>query len=216
MEGTEMLRRRKNDIRSSQLPMVILTPGADIPPELSGVEKSSDAYLLIPFDETGLQEVLKNLTGSRRKLREHNVSVTLSKITDRIEPGSGDNFMQKILCLMDAHIDDDRFGIAELCEALGMSRAQIYRKFKLLVDWTPHDYIRTYRLIKAKQLLLTTKFNVSEVAYRTGFKNVSHFSRIFAEEFGKNPGELKIFAASNGECARWDSTGNQSIIIRDN
>jgi len=95
-----------------------------------------------------------------------------------------------ILSHLDANIDDDKFGIAELCVSLGISRAQIYRKFKLFTDTTLHDYMRSYRLKKAKELLLTTELNVSEVAYRTGFKNNSHFSRIFSAEFGNTPSEF--------------------------
>jgi transcriptional regulator GlxA family with amidase domain len=157
----------------------------------SGIEKNPDAYLLIPFNETGVQAILKNLTGLRRELREHYVPVALSEITDQTEPDPDDQFIQKILSLVDANIDDDRFGIAEVCDSLGISRAQIYRKFKSFTDRTPHDYLRTYRLQKAKELLLATKLKVFEVAYRTGFKNVSHFCRIFTEEFGKSPGEFR-------------------------
>jgi YesN/AraC family two-component response regulator len=190
MDGIEMFRRIKNDIRTSHVPVVMLTATADISSRLSGIEKGADAYLLIPFDEIELQAVLKNLIGLKRKHQEHYVSVTLSEIKDRTEPGLDGHFMQKVLYLMDANIDDDQFGIAEICDTLGMSRAQIYRKFKSFTDRTPHDYLRTYRLQRAKELLLTTKINVSGVAYRTGFKNISHFSRIFAEEFGKNPSKF--------------------------
>jgi YesN/AraC family two-component response regulator len=190
IDGIEMLRRIKNDIRTSHIPMIMLTAKADISSRLSGIEKGAVAYLLIPFNEIELQAVLKNLIGLRRKLQEHYVSVTLSEIIDRTEPSLDDQFMQKILCLIDANIDDDQFGISEVCDALGISRAQIYRKFKSLTDKTPHDYLRSYRLQRAKELLLKTKLNVYEVAYRTGFKNISHFSRIFAEEFGKHPSEF--------------------------
>jgi len=186
-----MFRRIKNDISISHIPVVIITASDDIFPEHTGLERYADAYLLIPSDEIGLQAVLKNLTGSKRILREHCVSDTLSEITDRTDPDPDDRFIQKILCVMDTHIDDDKFYIVELCDAMGMSRAQIYRKFKSLIDWTPHDYLRTYRLHKARKLLLTTKLNVSEAAYLTGFKNVSHFSRVFAEEFGKSPSEFR-------------------------
>jgi len=71
-----------------------------------------------------------------------------------------------------------------------MSRAQLYRKFKSLTDKTVNDYLRTFRLHKAKELLLTTDRNVSEVAFDVGFKNLSHFSKVFTEEFGKNPRDM--------------------------
>lgn len=187
-EGTEMLRRIKNNCRTNHIPSVMLSTMANFYPTHSDNEKGAEVYLLIPFDGIELQEVLKNLNGLKHDLWEHYPSVTLSEITGQTERDS--QFMQKILCLMETHIDDDQFGIKEVCEAMGMCRAQIYRKFKSLIDWTPHQYLRMYRLHKAKQLLLTTKLNVSETAYLTGFKNVSHFSRIFAEEFGKSPSEF--------------------------
>jgi AraC-like DNA-binding protein len=190
MDGIQMLRGIKNNIPASQIPVVMLTARADISSRISGIGKEADSYLLIPFDRIELQSVLKNLTRLRRKLREHNVSLTLSGVVDRTEPGIADQFMQKITCLIDVNIDDDRFGIAELCVASGMSRAQIYRKFKSFTEKTPHDYLRSYRLRRAKELLLNTKLNVSEAAYRKGFKNISHFSRIFTREFGKRPSEI--------------------------
>jgi len=71
-----------------------------------------------------------------------------------------------------------------------MSRAQLYRKFKSLTDRTVNEYLISFRLHKARELLMTTGLNVSEVAYDTGFKNLSHFSRVFTEMFGKNPREF--------------------------
>jgi transcriptional regulator GlxA family with amidase domain len=166
------------------------TDRVDISQTLSGIEKGADGYLLIPLDEGELQAVLKNLIGIKQKLRANSASVTLPELRYNTFPGHDNRFIQKILSLLDANIDNDQFGIVELCYALGMSRAQIYRKFKSITDSTPHDFLRSYRLKRAKELLLTTKLNVSEAAYRTGFKNISHFSRIFTEEFGKNPSKF--------------------------
>lgn len=98
-----------------------------------------------------------------------------------------DPLLLKIHALLDTHMDDPGFGIEQLCRALGMSRAQTYRKFSALNGRTLHDYLRSYRLRKARELLLTTDLNVSEAACVTGFSNLSHFSRIFSEEFGQQP-----------------------------
>jgi AraC-like DNA-binding protein len=164
---------------------------ADIYLKFPDIDKGSYEYFLIPFTEIELQSVLKNLTGLRRNHHENAVSVLYTEITDRKKQGLNCLLMKKILCLMDAKFDDDRFGIREVCNALGISRAQMYRKFKTMTDSTPHEFLRTYRLQRAKELLLTTDHNVSEVAYLTGFKNISHFSRVFKEEFGKNPGKFQ-------------------------
>lgn len=98
-----------------------------------------------------------------------------------------DPLLKEINALLDLNIENPQFGISNLCRTIGISRAQLYRKFKALNGRTLHDYIRFYRLTRARELLLSTRLNVSEVAYKTGFTNVSHFSRIFAEEFGTQP-----------------------------
>lgn len=192
MGGTKLHMGIKNVIHNSQLASVMLSSRDFIPSNLSAAEKGADGYLLIPLDEAELQAVLKNLIGIKQKLRGNSASFTLPEIRYNNSPGQDDRFIQKILSLLDANLDNDQFGIVELCYALGMSRAQIYRKFKSITDRTPHNYLRSYRLQRAKELLLASKLNVSEAAYRTGFKNVSHFSRIFTEEFGKSPGEISI------------------------
>jgi len=185
-----MLRRIKYDIRSSQIPLVILTIRADIYSKLSGIGEDAEAYLVLPSEKIRLKAVLKNLTRLECKYQELGAPCILPEINDCPESDHDNPLMQMILSHLDANIDDDQFGISELCVSLGISRAQIYRKFKSLTDTKLHDYMRSYRLKKAKELLLSTELNVSEVAYRTGFKNVSHFSRIFSAEFGKSPSEF--------------------------
>jgi len=168
----------------------MFVPGTDISRKHPGIGKDAETYLLLPMDKIESQAVLKDLTRLRFKLFDNFWSIPNSEIDKLSETASEDRFMQKILCLMDANIDDDRFGITELCDKLGMSRSQLYRKFKLFSDKTLHCYLRSYRLQKAKSLLLKAKHTVSEVAYLTGFKNVSHFCRIFTNEYGKSPGKF--------------------------
>ena len=107
-----------------------------------------------------------------------------------VDAGLND-LLPRIHTLLDTHMDDPCFGIEQLCRAIGISRAQMYRKFSALNGRTLHDYLRSYRLCKARELLLTTDLNVSETACITGFSNLSHFSRIFYEEFGKHPKDYR-------------------------
>ena len=71
-----------------------------------------------------------------------------------------------------------------------MSRPQIYRKFTAVTNMSIGRYIRSYRLYKAKVMLETQVKNVTEAALASGFKNLSHFSTIFREEFGFSPSKL--------------------------
>jgi len=98
-----------------------------------------------------------------------------------------DAFMRKIRQIALNHLQNESFGINELCSEMAMSRTQLYRKFKSLSHNTISDYLRTIRLHKAKEMLLQNDHSVSEVAYLTGFKNISHFSRVFKTEFDTKP-----------------------------
>ena len=191
MDGIAMLEKLKTDQRTSHIPVVMLTAKADIASKLTGLERGADDYLAKPFNEAELHVRLKKLVELRKVLRQRYASMeALPKTEDKaiiIE----DAFIMKIRSIMEAHLDNDHFGILQLCKEIGMSRAQLYRKFKSLTDKTVNDYLINFRLFKAKELLLHTDLNVSEVAWEVGFKNLSHFSRAFREAFGQNPSGIK-------------------------
>jgi len=190
MDGIIMLDRIKNDFRTSHIPVVMLTAKADISSKLHGLERGADDYMAKPFNREELLLKLRNLIEMRSRLQQRYAGMgPLLPVGDK-NTAIEDQFMMKVRKLLEVNLDDDRFGIIELCRDLGMSRAQLYRKFKSLTSKTVNEYIRSFRLHKARELLLTSDLNVSEAAYETGFKNLSHFSRVFTEEFGRNPSEL--------------------------
>jgi DNA-binding response OmpR family regulator len=191
MDGITMLGKLKSDQRTSHIPVVMLTAKADIASKLEGLERGADDYLAKPFNEAELQVRLKNLIDLRKMLQQRYASMEPLPKTDDKAVIIEDTFMMKVRSIMEAHLDNDQFGIRELCLEIGMSRAQLYRKFKSLTDTTVNDYLMNFRLFKAKELLLNSGLNVSEVAYETGFKNLSHFSRSFKESFGVTPGSIR-------------------------
>ena len=89
--------------------------------------------------------------------------------------------MHQLKQAVEDHLDDSGFTVADLCRLVGMSRSQLFRKMKALIDTSPSAYIRDYRLNKAKDLIQTTDLNVSEIAWEVGYKNVAHFSKSFQE-----------------------------------
>ena len=98
-----------------------------------------------------------------------------------------DAFMQNVRGIMEAHYADEDFGLPQLCQKIGMSRSQLFRKMTALVNTSPSDFIRSYRLNKAKIFLETTDLAVSEVAWKVGYKDLAHFSRPFQDAYGNPP-----------------------------
>jgi len=191
MDGIMLLETVKNDIRTSHIPMVMLTAKADIKSRLEGLERGADAYLAKPFNEKELHIQLKNLVDLRKKLYERYASLERIPETSDKFLQKEDGFMIKVRQVLEDNLRDDEFGVSSLCRELAVSRAQLYRKFKFLCNKTIADYFKSMRLNRARVLLSTTNLNVTEVTFSVGFKNISYFSREFTREFGISPSEFR-------------------------
>jgi len=191
MDGIDLLKSVKNDLRTSHIPVVMLTAKADIGSRLEGLERGADAYIAKPFIKEELLVQLRSLIELRKKLQQRYSPASHLHLTGENDFHLEDAFMGKIREVMLANISNESFHIDRLCKETAMSRTQLYRKFRSLTDKTISEYFRTLRLHKARELLNTTEISVSEAAYKTGFKNVSHFSRVFTQSFGINPREIR-------------------------
>ncbi len=85
------------------------------------------------------------------------------------------------------NLHNEEFDAAELSKKMAMSRAQLFRKLKRITHKSTGSYIKAIRLQKAKELLETRDLTVSEVAFKTGFKTTSHFTKVFTEKYGICP-----------------------------
>ncbi len=189
--GYELCGELKTDLLTSHIPIILLTAKADEESRISGLKHGADAYLAKPFNEEELVVRIEKLLDLRRAL-QHRYS-NLENLT----PSEDEAVQQEdefILAIREAvlnNIDDENYGIPEVCRDLAMSRSQLHRKLKALTDRSTSHFIRSIRLQKAKELLLTTQMNVSEVAYEVGFRNPRYFSTTFSEEYGVAPNEVR-------------------------
>ena len=190
MDGIELLEKVKNDMRTSHIPVVILSAKADIASRLTGLERGGDAYLAKPFHKRELKVQLKRLIDLRKKLQERYANIEYFKGSPDKNSKIEDSFIGKIRDFMLTNLGEE-INIKSLCIEVAMSKTQLYRKFNLLTDKTLFEYLQSLRLHHAKELLMTSSLNVSEAAYQTGFKNISHFSKVFTKEFGVNPSKIK-------------------------
>lgn len=190
MDGLQMLEQLKDDMRTSHIPVILLTARADIESRLKGLERGAEAYLAKPFNRDELLIRLNSLIEQRRKL--HARYSGKEWITDQNGKTyqMEDEFIRRVRELLDQNMHDEEFDIQGLGKAMSMSRSQFYRKFKTLTNRTIGEYLRAYRLKRARELLEKGEVNVSEAAFQTGFRNLSHFSRVFTNEFGDKPSDI--------------------------
>jgi len=111
--------------------------------------------------------------------------------TRTTEPTLDDIFMQTIHRAIEEKMGDTNLGIEQLCHAVHLSSAQLFRKMKALTGESPYRFIQKKRLQKAHELLRTTSLNVSEIAYELGFTDPNYFSRAFSKEFGMSPSDVR-------------------------
>ncbi len=187
-DGFEVLETLKNNELSSHIPIVLLTAKADVQSRLAGLQRGADAYLSKPFHQEELLLTVANLLESRKKLQlKYQQNVLSPAAPEQRADDLEDSFLQKVRAIVEDNYQQEDFGLPQLCQKIGMSRSQLFRKMKALTDMAPSDLIRTHRLNKAKTLLESGTANVAEAAWEVGFKDPSYFSKLFQEEFGEAP-----------------------------
>ncbi|MEZ4924880.1 MAG: response regulator [Saprospiraceae bacterium] len=190
-DGFEVAKTLKNDERTSHVPIILLTARADMDSRLQGLERGADAYLTKPFDRMELLVWLRKLLELRQKLQERYAGgFNVQRETGQPQHFE-DAFMQKVQTVLEAEMDNENFGVEELCRAMHLGRTQLHNKLKALTGKSTTLYIRSVRLHKAFQLLLNTDKTISEIAFEVGFRHLQHFSTSFAEEFGKSPSSYR-------------------------
>ncbi len=185
--GYEVCDILKQDERTSHIPIVLLTAKSTQSDKIDGLKHGADAYLTKPFDKEELLIRLEKLVVIRQQIQLRYSNNANTKISTDLSESIEDKFLQKLHEQIQMHLSDAQFGVPQLASATDMSQMQLYRKLKALTGKTPSQFIRSYRLHRALELLKSGELNVSEVAYDVGFSDPSYFSRMFHKEFGKNP-----------------------------
>ncbi|MEN0051419.1 MAG: AraC family transcriptional regulator [Bacteroidota bacterium] len=100
-------------------------------------------------------------------------------------------FLERINAELEKNLENENYDITTLCEALYLSRMHLHRKLKDKTGLSTSQYVRAYKLQRAKELMKDSDLSISEVAYRVGFKSASYFTQMFVKEFGMSPTEFK-------------------------
>ncbi len=190
MDGFQMLEHLRKDHRTDHIPVVVLTARGDADSRLTGLEIGADHYVVKPFSEQELLLKLRNLMDARRRMQQMLGNLKGAGVQEDIPYPPGRQFIEKINTLLEKELSNEEFGISELCRAMFMSRPQFYRKFTAITDRPIGKYIRSYRLAKAREMMEKHGKNVTEAAMDSGFRNLSHFSAVFREEYGFPPSEF--------------------------
>lgn len=194
MDGLSLCRKIKQNTNVNHVPVILLTAKSKPEDTMEGMATGADAYMVKPFNTELLKSTIANLIANRKLLKskfsgaqqqEDKVQKLSMKSADEI-------LMSKIMKVINENLSNPDLNVEMLATNVGLSRVHVHRKLKELTNLSARDFIKNIRLQQAAALLKEKKLTVSEVAYATGYTNLSHFSSSFKEVHGMSPKEYML------------------------
>lgn len=199
MDGIEMCTLLKQDVRTSHIPLVLLTAKGSLHDQKIGYDVGVDSYLTKPFSSNLLKSRLKNILDAREKYSLSNSSKFKQK-QEILNESIGEldkEFLRNLTKVIEDNLEDEEMNISYVAAQMNMSHSTLYRKIKALTNLTANEFIRKVRINYAEQLLITGQYNISEIMYQVGINSSSYFRQCFKDEFGMNPSEYLQKLKSN-------------------
>ncbi|MBD1261955.1 response regulator [Maribacter polysiphoniae] len=191
INGIDLCKRIKGDFETSHIPIILLSARAFDQQVVEGINSGADAYITKPFNKDILIAKINNLIKNREKLRLMFQNAKILEPSKVTVTSIDERFLLKLKQTIEKNIQDQNLTLEILATETGVSRAQIFRKVKALTGLTPNNFIKSIRLKYAVLLLDEGKFQIAEIAFLSGFKEPSYFSRCFKEAYGCSPKEYK-------------------------
>lgn len=189
MDGFTFCRKLKNDIVTGHIPVILLTARTMIEYEIEGIRTGADDYLVKPFNLTLLSLKIANLLRTRNLLRErYKKQITIEPNPLQAE-SPDERLLQRVMTYIENRLAEPGLSVDDICDEIGLSRTQLYRKMKALTGLSIGEIIKEIRLKRAQQLLRGTTFNINEIAYMTGFSDPDYFRKCFKARFDISPTE---------------------------
>ena len=190
-DGMTIANTLKSDIRTSHIPIILLTAKIEIQHQIEGMKSMADAYVVKPFHFQFLEETIRSVVKNRNILKEHYTSELPVELKSNIPKKLDKKFINDFTSIVESNLGNEDFTVEDICKAIGVSRIQLYRKIKALLGINVNDYILTARVQKAKYLLSNEDLTIAEVAYKVGFASATYFATVFKNKLSVTPSEFK-------------------------
>lgn len=190
ISGIEFVKQLRENINYSHIPIILLSAKTDNNTKIEGLNAGADVFIEKPFSILYLKAQISSLLANRRAIIDVFNRSPLASYAILTTNRNDQEFISKLNSEIDKNISESDFSIESLTDKLFISRSGLQRKLKSICGYTPGDYLRTYRLKKAAQLLLQEDARINEVAYNVGFSSPSYFTKCFIKQFGMLPKEF--------------------------
>ncbi|MDX1481650.1 MAG: helix-turn-helix domain-containing protein [Woeseiaceae bacterium] len=190
IDGLSLCSRLRADQRTSHVPVLVLTAGADSRTRIEVTRAGADGQLPKPLTGDELRARVFTLLDRYESLRKSFAGSDTSPAQRAARPIDR-AFIDKVYAVVDSEMTDSGFSVPDLADTLAMSTSQLTRKLRAVIDQTPAQLIRLRRLQRAAELIVGSPGNIAQVCHAVGFSDQSHFSRVFKRHFGHSPLEYR-------------------------
>jgi len=187
MVGTELCAKIKENIKTSHIPVILLTSRSSLIYKIEGLESGADDYISKPFDLTEFKLRIKNLLASKQRLKTKFSTEDNFVPSEIVVSSLDEQLLKKAFKVVEENISNEQFDIPFFCSELGVSRTMLFTKIKAWTNFTPNEFIHEIRMKRAAQLLEQNKINISQISYKVGFNNPKYFSKCFQKKYGETP-----------------------------
>ena len=191
MDGYQLCKEVKSDMELSHIPIIFLTAKNDIDSKINGLKYGAEAYVEKPFSFNYLKEQVLSLLDNRRREREAFAKRPFFSVNNMQMNKADEEFMNKVIKVIEDNITDDNFGVERMADILCMSRSSLLRKIKTLFNLSPLDFIRLIKLKKAAEFIQEGKYRIGDICYMVGINSPSYFSKLFLKQFGMTPKDFE-------------------------
>ena len=185
--GFELTKTIKTDVRTSHIPIILLTAKTAVNQQIEGFNRLADAFITKPFNVEVLENNIKSILDNRRRMKEHFTAD--NKLDAKLQnlKKNDRRFVNDFCAFVEANLANEALRVEDICSHLSLSRVQLYRKVKTLLDCNVNDYILNTRLQKARYYLQHEDLPVSEISYKVGFASPGYFSTVFKARYNISP-----------------------------
>ena len=190
MDGLELCSRLKKELHTSHIPVILLTAKAMIEHWIEGLETGADDYIPKPFNLQVLQARIENLIDGRRRLKKMFSSPQETPGSDLAGSPIDEVFISKAFAILEKSYLNPEFSASQFASEMFVSRSLLYKKIRAITDLNITDFINSFKLRKAVELIHENKQPIADIAFNVGFNDPKYFSRIFRKFYGMSPSEF--------------------------
>ncbi len=190
MDGYELCEALKSDIKTSHIPIILLTACSTVDDKIKGLKYGADAYIPKPFYPNHMITRIETLLTNRKQLRERfqiNMPIVYGETSSM--RAKDNDFLEQLYQIFADNLDNEELDVELIVGEFGINRNLFFQKVKAITNASPRELLLTYRLKRAAEYLQSGEHNVNEVCDLTGFKSRSHFSRLFKEKYEVSPSQ---------------------------